>query len=280
MIRLLGQAWDGWQFFLKEGKLAAVLLVALIYLGLRGAYGRCRHLYVYAGVMTAACIFPVTAAFLMQYQTAFYEYRWIFSLVPLTAVCAWGITAFAEQCWEGFCLKVWKRALPVTVLFLCALFLSAGPGGSKLSFRQTREEREHADSVIEQLVAMKEDVCLWAPREILQYAREQNGEIRLLYGRNMWERELDGYSYDTVSESMKALYRWMEGTDPQGNPEPGEGETTSYLREGESCMAQAARAGANCVLLPDSLEEDAVRKLAQAFEGSVTRLDEYYLVTR
>ena len=75
-------AWLGWKSFISNGKLAALLLAALIFLWYNRKQVE-RKLLVYTSVMAVCCILPVTAVVLMGYQTKFYDYEWIWSLVPL-----------------------------------------------------------------------------------------------------------------------------------------------------------------------------------------------------
>ena len=97
MRELLRNAWLGWQNYTDDGKLAALLLAALLFLWLRNKKVSQKGFLSYAVLMTACCIFPVTAVLLMLYQTKFYDYQWIWSLVPVTPVIAWGITEFLTE---------------------------------------------------------------------------------------------------------------------------------------------------------------------------------------
>lgn len=58
---------------------------------------------------------------------------------------------------------------------------------------------------------------LWAPSEIVLKAREMNGDITLLYGRDLWEGEAAAYSYDSYEADSIALYEFMESL-KEGDP--------------------------------------------------------------
>lgn len=281
MTELLKNAWLGWQQFITGGKLAAILLAALLYLWLGGGWKKRKGLFSYTALMTLLCILPVTAMILMLYQTRFYDYEWIWSLVPMTIVAAWGITEFLDGQWKEFSLSQWKRGLPVTALTLAVLALCSGLGQTGPDWTEEQAKRRMADEAIDLVLELQgDDICLWAPREIMEYAREQTGGPRLLYGRNMWEEALNAYTYDTYSRELRKLYLWMENVDPTGVALIEDEGQDEQLLQGESCMKTAVESGVSCVLLPGSLGADTVETLAKAWGGSVRQLDGYYLLTR
>jgi len=209
--------------------------------------------------MTACCIFPVTAAALMLYQTKFYDYQWIWSVVPVTAVIACGAVGF---------LAKYKYSLKLTVLLLGILSL-CGSLGSRLcgdaNGKQAQDIKGLLTCVREEM--QEEAVCLWAPSEILEYARETDPSIKLLYGRNMWDQWLNAYAYDVYSEDLEELYLWMEETAASGTCE----DISGYV-------ADALAAGANCILLPESLEEGIIKGMDEELNVRVIKVEGYYLL--
>ncbi|MFR8844281.1 MAG: hypothetical protein ACLVGL_04025 [Waltera sp.] len=105
MMTLLQSALTGWTDYTQHGKFAALLLLAILYLGFvlygsgkeanaSGAEKARKRLYLYGALVTFGCICPVTALILLKYQTAFYSYVWIWAAVPQTALIAWAATDF------------------------------------------------------------------------------------------------------------------------------------------------------------------------------------------
>lgn len=288
MAELFRKAWQlGWLRFTNSGKLAVVVLASLLFLWLSGKWKRQKVLFSYSALMSLFCIVPVTAMVLMLYQTRFYDYEWIWSLVPMTIVSAWGITELLEETWGGFSLSAgrkrsrWKKGLPVTLLLLAILALCGGLGKNVIDRNAELARRQQASEVVAKVLeGQSGDICLWAPREILEYARAQLGSLRLLYGRNMWDQSLNAYAYDTYSREIQELYLWMENLDPTGMALVEDTEQGELLLDGETCMTAAAQAGVNCILLPESLDAATVETLAKALGGRVDRLDAYYLLTR
>lgn len=281
MAELLKNAWMGWLRFTDGGKLAAVLLAALLFLWLGGRWKNRKELFSFTALMTVLCIVPVTAAVLMLYQTGFYDYEWIWSLVPMTVTAAWGITEFLDEQWKGLSLSKWRHGLPVTALLLGILVLCSGLGENSADRKEQLIRRQQAGEVVTRILESHNgDICLWAPREILESARQQSGFLKLLYGRNMWEESLNAYTYDVYSREIQELYLWMENVDPTGTALAEDTQWGDLLLDGESCMAMAVRSGVNCVLLPGSLEPEVTEALTEIFGGRAVRLDAYYLLTR
>lgn len=274
MTELLHNAWYGWQYFITDGKLAALLGASLIFLWLSYKRVSQKTLLIYTTVIAVCCVIPVTAAGLMLYQTKFYDYQWIWSLVPMTVVIAYGAVTLLTEYWHDLKLSEWKKGVPVLALFLALLALSGGPGKSAFDGGNSEQEveRAEAEAVLAQIQTemKKRDICLWAPKEIMEYARETDAAIQLLYGRNMWDEWLDAYAYDTYSEETMALYLWMEEAAASGD-----------AADIKSNVESALRAGADCILLPGELDERSVEGLETTLNVRSLSLEGYYLlVTR
>lgn len=281
MTELLENAWTGWLQFTGDGKLAAVLLSSLLFLWLCGKWKDQKTLFVYTAVMTLCCIVPMSAVLLMVYQTRFYDYEWIWSFVPLTVVASWGCTLVLDRFWPDFELRQLRHGLPVAILLAAVFLLCGGMGYQAFDKAGEREERARAEEVLAQVTERQEgEVYLWAPREILEYARAVDGSIRLLYGRNMWENSLDAYAYDVYDPKIRALYLWMENMDETGEAVTKDGQQEEAVFSGKDCMDIAAAWGVNCILLPGGLMPETVKSMADALGGSVYPLEDYYLLTR
>ncbi len=296
MTELLGKAWQGWIDYIDEGKLPALLFAALFFLWLsrRKAEGKIgqkaereagqKALLLYTSVIAVCCVLPFTAAVFMKYQTKFYDYEWIWSMVPLTAVTAWGGVAVLEEIWPKQGERDWRRGLSGTSLLLAAVLLCGSLGRPAWSRTGQAEKRRHAYEVLCQVkeIYPGETLCLWAPREIMEYAREADAGILLPYGRNMWDIALNGYSYDVYEEDTAAMYRWME--------EPGTASGTGANAEGTSaedggpdsvsgrlCAGYAADAGVTCILLPESRSSETVQELEEALQVKAQKLEGYWI---
>ena len=310
MWEALRNAWSGWLKFTDNGKLAALFLALAGYMLLNNRQkGPQRRLVVYGSIGAVLCIFPVTAAVLMRYQTPFYDYQWIWSAVPFTAIIALAGTIFLTERWrKGIGYRTLFYNTVLTMLCAGVLILCSGLGENRVAAMRPSYvsedgsggtySRAYVSAVLDAVcteysvageagangtisseitgvvneIDRGHGLCLWAPQEILEYARSERGDIRLLYGRNMWDAALDAYSYDSYSEEQCELYQWME-------------HLTDYERivsdkEGQEYVERAFALGADCVLLP--MEMQGWNPTATVWEQSnveTVQLERYYLLS-
>lgn len=317
MAEFLYRAWSGWTGYTDNGKLPALLLASLLFLWFGRKRREQRALLVFASVMTVCCVLPVTAAVLMLYQTKFYNYEWIWSMVPATAVTAYGLTCVWTE-YRSRNAGQWKKTVPVTLLMLTALLFCGSLGRTVWDMEERKEERVRAYSVAGRLSAeinSGEKLCLWAPREIMEYARVRDADILLPYGRNIWDGFLNAYSYDMYTEEIAMLEQWMANVSMTGEadlefdlPEnketeaPGGGSTevvqlvqaegknseswlseksavnsSQYVLTLEKCVEKALEQGVNCIMLAEEASDEAVARMETALGMDAEVLEGYYL---
>lgn len=269
MAELLRNAWMGWFRVTAGGKLMALFLVSLMFLWIGCKQEKQKTLLCYGTVSALCCIIPVTAVPLMLYQTRFYDYEWIWSIVPVTIITAYAGTKVMAEHWQGFRREAWRRGLPVTVGLLVVALLCGGLNGNDVDRESEKTWREQTESVMEVIRAGTEEklgdvgtgsgsICMWAPRKMMEYARRLDSGILLPYGRNMWEEALGAYSYDTYSEETEKMYQWMsivEETCTESDFDFTdiilEKMEEQQLSTGE-CLDAARQAGVNIMILPEN----------------------------
>jgi len=294
MIELLRNAWSGWLWYTDNGKFAALLLVVLLFLWLRRGH-RNKTLLIYTTVAALLCIFPMSAAFLMQYQTRFYDYEWIWSIVPVTMMIAYGITVFLGNRWENYEKEVRQKGntvtkklfwenLAVTAGVVAVVLLCGRLGNPVFVAKEEASERQWAKTALEDAIKRKQvldeqvqnegnqGLVLWAPQEVMAYARAYDGNIRLVYGRNMWDKSLMGYSYETYDDVEESLYLWMSSVEAYPNQ-----SCREFLEGGISCVEAAAEKGVNCILLPGDTARENVEALGAAIGRKVEAVEGYYV---
>ena len=267
MLELLTNAWQGFEQYRSGGKYIALLLTVLLFLWFGRKENKQKVLLIYTTLVTVMCIFPVSAVFLMTYQTRYYDYVWIWNYVPVTLMIAYGGTIFLTEGWEHYKKSVWK-CVGITVALLALLVLCGNLGQEKYTVSSASREKGEAEAVLAVLAeeAKGQDICLLAPKEIMAEARAYDGRIRLIYGRNIWDAALGGYSYETYSKAQEDLYLWMS-----------EVEETGELN-GIQAVEVAREAGVNRILLPDNMEAGELQQLSDVMDTEVTRLGSYYLL--
>ncbi len=265
MRELLKNAVNGWFAYTDAGKYAVLFLGILVWYWYNRYQKKvtdepAKQLLIYATAMAVAVLFPPGTVFLMKYQTSFYDYRWIWSVVPVTLVISWGMTKiFLEQYrvqWRGQYLKLAGFvSLGLAVILLCGNLDTEDCHGVSIA-----QEKAKTVRILDKLEESgdTEDICLWAPREVLAYVRGQNGEICLLYGRNMWEASLNAYAYDVYDQETTALYQWME-TEEGVEEQPG-------LSDREA-VDMAFQKGVNCILVSKEKSARISRYVTEAAAG-------------
>ncbi len=264
----------GWKQYTDDGKLAALLLIALMLFWFVGKERRKRHvtLGIYTTVAAVFCICPLTAAVLMKYQTKFYDYQWIWNLVPMTIFIAltgtWLWTTLTER-YAGREKFMWK-AIGITLAMLGVVYLSGRMGNTIWDTEDEAAKRTEAARVLETLTEQGQDVdiILWAPRGIMEYARALDGDICLPYGRNMWDDSLNAYTYDSYGENEELLYEWMCVAE-----ETGEGATSAA-----DSMVLAKEMGVTHILLPGNLLPESLAEAEAALSVRAEALEGYYLL--
>ena len=300
MSEWIRNAWEGWQRWNSQGKLMALFLAALLLLWFgskKYRQGEVKKLLIYTSVLTILAVIPVTAAVLMAYQTKFYDYEWVWSLVPVTAVTAYGAVVFWTMVKEGktgkpsggsFHGKI--RTILTGLLLVLVLFLSGNMGNPAWDMDTAKTEKLQAQAVMELLreecqgELSTDPICLWAPREILEYVRMLDDDITLLYGRNMWDKALGAYAYDTYDSAEEMLYLWMEqeaGREVPASLVSREAAESLAGTDAVSCIRIAREKGVNTILLPSGLAEVEIAGIKEYFGQQikdVRELEEYWLL--
>ena len=287
MGELLKNACLGWRAMNGQGKLFAVLLLLLLLCFLwKLGEGKPKELFSYGGIAAAACIFPLTAVLLMLWQTKFYDYEFVWTIVPLTALiaCA-GVLALAHLL--SLAEKP-KQKLLLAFFALAILLLCGRLGNPKWTVKNVNAERKEVGAVLSSLTAdPSEPICLWAPKKVMENARSLSGEVTLLYGRNMWQEHLNAFSYEEYTQEQRDLYVWMslaEGYGALNVPVPadldvvGEGPEAGSTLEGIFCIEKAMQLGANRILLPGTISEESMQELERELGVKTEKLEGYWLV--
>ncbi|MDE5589213.1 MAG: hypothetical protein K2J60_08760 [Acetatifactor sp.] len=270
MAELLKNAWLGWLSFTQTGKMAGALLISLLFLWIYYKRVKQKEFLIYTTAVTLLCILPVTAVLLQMYQTNFYDYKWIWSIVPMTAMTGFAAALFMTE----FLQKLWagnrKRQIAAAVLLVVALVFCSGMGAETWDGYGKQPERQRAESLLANLQERMQgrEICLWAPRSVVEYARVYDAGLQLLYGRDIWDSDLTAYSYDKYPGGFYDLYQWMEAD---------VGEETvpdSY------CVETAMSAGVNCILVPVDKPEETIDCFQEMLGVQAEKLEEYYLFIR
>ncbi|MBE5874397.1 MAG: hypothetical protein E7287_08320 [Lachnospiraceae bacterium] len=278
-MQLLKNAWDGWLSVTEAGRLTALLLAIIIFFCFTKNHVKRHLLFVYGAVVTVLCIFPVSAALLMQYQTRFYDYQWIWTYVPVTAMIAFGSTVFLCDFWEN-CKRGRMQKAIVTVALFVVLVMCGRMGGETYKAESVTKPRQDVEQLLEDISEKREgDICLLAPEEVLTYARGIRGDIQLYYGRNMWDKSLNAYSYDNMYPREKEIcHQWMLYAQEWGglkNSIEFDGEKVHL--DGVECIRTAVGQGVNVICLPGKMTEEALHAFESELEMTFEKYGEWLI---
>lgn len=264
MSELIRNAWTGWLDYTENSKMVALFFLALVlyWFSRRGKTEKYHALFKYSTFIAILCVCPFAAAVLMWYQTRFYDYRWIWNLAPITLVISITITFLWTE------IKERKgRVIILTLSILGILYCSGSMGNEVWNVREENRQLEQATEVLAVITenGQNSEITLWAPREVMSYARALYGEITLPYGRNMWDPALNAYSYDTYGEREQKMYEWMCSME-----QTGKGRVT--------IMKRASKLGVTDILLPENIRERSLQRIEKFWEIKAERLGEYYWI--
>lgn len=292
MIKLLESLGAGKGNFAENGQYLALFLAALLFLWLLGE-GKRKEFKLFAFVACVLLLCPFTAKLLTMYQTTFYDRETVWIWLPLTSVVAYALTVAAtkmlsfltggdrvrKETVSGIKEKLYEVAVIGVLVIL--LFLS----GTVSVTESVTEKTSRADCIPKEVgevldlieIPQGENVLLAAPDEVVTWARIYDGDITLLYGRDMKETALTAYLYDKYPSDIVGLHDWVHGT----LPAPALVEE-AYLQE-EAYVEQCLLAG--CDYLIFTVERANNDLLAYALEsyGGYTltaRTDKYVIYNR
>lgn len=264
MSELIRNARLGWLDYTENSKMVALFLLALLIFWFvkKEEWKKHHALFKYSTLIAVFCICPLTAVFLMLYQTKFYDYEWIWNLAPITLVISLAITLL----WTEIKEKKGKMVM-VTLGILGILYCSGSMGNEVWDAGQENAQLERTAEVLAVITdnGQNTGITLWAPQEIMTYARALNGEISLPYGRNMWDPALNAYSYDTYGKRKQELYQWMCRMEKTG-------------KGGVKTMKRASKLGVTDILLPGNIREKPLQRIEEFWGIEAEMVGEYYWI--
>lgn len=236
MKELIEAMRAGWQQYAEGGMYIGVFFVALLFLWLvcynkfsLNGYKEKKVLFDYTLIITILILFPVSTFVLLKYQTTFFTYSQLFLMIPIAPVMAWGLTEFfmwlreyllARKETPGFIKrKPWICEVAMVAVLAAVLWMAGTLSFANEATDAASNGEKMPEEVLQvlQVLQSDEDIDLstdviLATDEILEYARAYSGDMKLLYGRDMWQEELKAYTYDVYPEELVELHEWLNTT--------------------------------------------------------------------
>lgn len=223
----MSDMWNSFVLNLKlemgAGKYLALVIIGMFFLWILGRYKKSqstRHLMLFGITMTLLVIVPITGMLLMAYQTKFFDYRHLFLLLFPMVFIPWAITEALDQgvnymkqnAEEGDLIKEkpWVVRTAGAAIAVCFLMLSGNLLTEGVEVNFTFAKDKVPASAMEVFELLEDRDVLIAPNEVIEYARAYDGDIKLIYGRDMWQPALRAYTYNTYDEETCEIYKWMQ----------------------------------------------------------------------
>ncbi len=276
ILGYLGKAVDGIGRYGATQKLLVLFFAVLLFAWLsekKEITQKQNRLLIYSLFMAAVLLIPITAAVVLIYQTAYYDYEWSWSMVPITAVIALGIVLLLEQ------ELTQKKKCLLTVVIVCILCLCGNLGIHQKVSEKEALIRGETDEILKGVYAVSDSQrsVLWGPAEVMQAVRRHDGNIMLVYGRDMWDEKAGAYDYEVYSSELTEAYVWMKeamGHYDIAADSDNSQETLKFLEEEYHWSEESAKhveevikAGANTIVLPmltGSYIEESMKEAAAA----------------
>lgn len=200
----------------------------------------------YGGAVSLLILFPLTAMLLRQFQSVFYPYVYLWLMVPVIPVTAYGLTKLI------FNLKaVMKKVLYIAAVILTGivLLLCGSMGNSELredtdqtsdnifTYNECLPFLEKLDELSLSSSSKDSDTkfTILAPKEITEYIHMYTGNVATLYGRDIWDTGLAPYTYNLYPDEYYDLYTWEIYAETYGAFYYEDGESAYYYSD---CTAE------------------------------------------
>lgn len=152
-------------------------------------------------------LFPVTAVVFLIYLPGVYEYGFLWNLIPIVAVCAYAGVRFLWDMISGVEHRGKSKYVAGILAVVGVLFLLGNRGRMQKVTLDEAEQRSAYGQVAESL---SDETVLWGPRELMQWVRSRNPEVKLVYGLDMWDAQAAAYDGDAYEADLAAAYEWMQ----------------------------------------------------------------------
>ena len=224
LMEYWGLAISGFERFVADYKYTALIICVLLYAVVhRKRYKRreLKKFLLYSGGMMILLMVPMTGIMFLIYQTRFYDYEWIWSCVPLTALLAWGIVTVVFEEISPEMVGAGKTLGGKNLTFarwcgiaaaVAALFICGNQGRVQQVSEETIQIRRSGENILEYLESedLLQEHVVWGPAQIMEYMRSHNGSVVLFYGRDMWDAKAGAYDYEVYGTEEIICYEWME----------------------------------------------------------------------
>lgn len=282
LLQYFERTVKGLETFFSLDKTVVILLVVLLvlWLGEKKEHNEENNrLLVYTAGVSFLLLFPFTAVFAVIYQSAFYDYEWVWSMVPVVAVIGYGgVLLYESGIQEKKGKLLWWLAL-LMLLFFC---------GNQGQLKTATDAEKQNDIWTEGIIAVAETVSketepiLWGPQNIMQEVRRKTGEIVLIYGKDMWDLKAGAYDYEAYPQEWIQAYEWMDAINVLAAETGEQADATLYEKyEIEDSLPEVfttmLNSGVNVIVLPESIATNLEEMILQELKKTEKSIQKEYV---
>lgn len=176
----------------------ALFLITILYLYIVRKAGK--PIVTYSIIAAFLVLLPVTNYCLGLLYQNFYTGEELYWLLPVFVLPAYTITELYQMN-----MQAWKKKVMLPIVAIVAILCGW------MSFDKATVPAQSETVILQELdkewIEVYEKILphnpvMVAPKELMIHAREYSGEIRLPYGRDLWEVNLDYAFYDPYEEYL------------------------------------------------------------------------------
>ena len=121
------------------------------------------------------------------------------------AACELIMTILPANLWKEWNKKAVTIGMSIAVILIYIML--GNMGDMRVVDESTAAKRSGYGEV---LLACGDEANVYGPRDLMQYLRMQDGDIRLPYGKDMWDEKSAAYDGDAYEADLTAAYEWMQ----------------------------------------------------------------------
>lgn len=253
---------------MRAGKYLGLIIVGVMLLWLLGKYRKqqgTKLLLLYGITICLAVAVPLGGYVLAKFQTAFFSYRHLLLLLFPMIFIPWalvealetGLGLMKRNAEEGDMVreKPWVSRFLGVIVATTLLMLSGNMLTEGVDTEFTLAKEKVPTRVMEVLELLEKGDVLVAPNEVLEYARSYDGDLKLIYGRDMWQPALRAYTYHSYDEATCQIYEWMQN-EPLNYFNVSEEDMDSIqMEEDQAAFQLIASTACNTLVLPHAMYE-------------------------
>ncbi|MCQ2526337.1 MAG: hypothetical protein MJ130_06195 [Lachnospiraceae bacterium] len=176
-------------------------------------------------IISTFMLIPFTVLVLMQFQTVFYSYNSLWSMAIILPIIAFALTLLIIYLYNRLSKKgfVIVTVLISILLILCGNMFKSTEQLTTFDSQHDQVSYEDSRPLLDRLEQYavsqnySDGITILAPKNITTYVHMYPGNIKTLYGKDIWDSSMAPYTYNVYSDDCYNLYTWINCTEAYGS---------------------------------------------------------------